>query len=128
MFGKLKAPIDRTPYPQSPDSRRLVVSESPGVYVFAVDANEEIHVVPDGLHVHPTILGLANPALYAGEIDIETPGIIGEVNNLSGTFQFRSKRSLLCVAGKLIAMGFSVSRVVWYPPDGATAPKRLVFP
>lgn len=127
MFGKRKDPIDRTPHPRSPDSRRLVVSESPGLYVYAVDEGEVIHVVPDGPHVHPTILGLARPALYAGEIEIEASGVVGEVNNLSGTFQFRSKRSLLCVAGMLVDMGFSVRSVIWYPPDGATTPKRLVF-
>jgi hypothetical protein len=97
------------------------------VYVFAVDEHEIVHIVPNGPHLHPKILGMAQMALHAGEIDIESPGCIGEVNNLSGTFQFRKRRTLRCVAGKLIELGFSVDRVIWYPPDGSI-PRRLPVP
>lgn len=125
MYGKPKHPRDTTPYPRSRASRPLRSSEWPGNYVFVVDLDEVIHVAPDGLHVHPAVLGNASPALYAGEISITRTGHVEEVTNLSGTFRFRSKRSLCCVAGHLRQLGFTVGRVVWYPPDGTTSPAVL---
>lgn len=94
--------------------------------MFVVDASGVIHVAPDGLHMHPKVLGHARAALYAGEINIDQFGHIEEVTNLSGTFQFRSKRSLCCVAAGLRRIGFAVRQVVWFPPSGASGPISLV--
>lgn len=70
--------------------------------------------------MHPKVLGNAKPALYAGEVSIDRPGNVDELTNLSGTFQFKSTRSLCCVAAGLRGLGFSVGDVVWYPPDGGS--------
>jgi hypothetical protein len=98
----------------------LVRGASAGRYVFVVDLDDAIHVAPDGLHMHPKVLGNAKPALYAGEVSIDRPGRVDELTNLSGTFQFKSTRSLCCVAAGLRGLGFSVGDVVWYPPDGGS--------
>jgi hypothetical protein len=127
MFGALKRPRDTTRYPRSADSRPFTYAESPGNYVFVVDANEVIHVAPDGYHMHPKVLGNAEPALYAGEIVIDRTGHVAEVTNLSGTFRFRNRRSLCCVAEHLRRVGFVVDQVVWYPPDGGTPPVVLKY-
>ncbi|MBL8820992.1 MAG: hypothetical protein JNJ77_00265 [Planctomycetia bacterium] len=118
MFGKAKKPIDRMPYPRSVSSKAIDIGIPPGRYAYAVDIKETIHVVPDGLHVHPKILGNAREALYAGELAIDTRGIVSEINNLSGTFRFRSQRSLCGVAERLRMLGFSVKLVMWYCPFG----------
>jgi hypothetical protein len=128
MFRGPKSPRDRTPYPRSPDSRELQITEAVGRYVFVVDVNEVIHVAPDGSHMHPKVLGNAAPALYAGELTIDRPGNVAEVTNLSGTFQFKSQMSLCCVVSKLRETGFTVANVFWYPPSGATGPVQLVCP
>lgn len=125
MFGKPKSPGDPYPYPKAADSCRLTRTAAAGNYVFVVDLDGVIHVAPDGLHMHPRVLGNAEPGLYAGEISIDQPGSADEVTNLSGTFRFKSKRSLCCVASGLMALGFSVGDVVWYPPDGSTNPVVL---
>lgn len=75
--------------------------------------------------MHPRVLGNAQPALYAGELSIDPPGIVDEITNLSGTFRFRSQRSLCCVASGLRQLGFSVGDVVWYPPNGNGGPVHL---
>ena len=128
MFGSAKPPFDPTPYPQDPASRPIRIGESVGRYAFVVDTAGVVHIVPDAPHVHPKVLGLAREALYAGEIAIDRPGHVEELTNLSGTFQFRSKTSLCCVATVLRSLGFVVAEVVWYPPSGATGPVRLQCP
>lgn len=118
MFGGVKSPRDRFPYAKAAGSFPLSASASIGRYVFAVDQNKVIHVAPDGLHMHPKVLGNAEPALYAGEIMIDQVGNVDELTNLSGTFRFKSKRSLCCVAAGLQKLGFSVGDVVWDPANG----------
>ena len=125
MFGRSKKPHDRTPYPQSPLSHPLTLAEPAGPYVYVVDEQEVIHVAKDGPHMHPLVLGGARAAKYAGDLVIAKPGVIVELTNLSGSFSFRSKRSLCCVADRLREMGFVVNAVIWYPPDGKSFPHRL---
>ena len=127
MYGAAKKPKDRTRYAISPDSWPLTFGEPVGRYVFVVDLTETIHVAPDGSHMHPKVLGLAQAALQAGEISIDRLGGIEEVTNCSGTFQFDSQQSL-CVATRLGRIGFAVDNVMWYPPDGLTPPRRLQCP
>lgn len=122
MFGNAKSPSDRYPYQKSVESRPISFQEPIGRYVFVVDLNDTIHVAPDGLHMHPRVLGNAQDALYAGELFIDQPGHVDELTNLSGTFRFKSRRSLCCVASSLQQLGFTVGEVVWYPPNGSSAP------
>jgi len=127
VFGKRKQPGDKSDHvlPQDPDSRTLTTAEVTGDYVYVVDEQDEVHVLPQRNHGHPVVLGSGLPGLYAGELSIDLPGSIGEVNNLSGSFRFRSKRSLCCLAERLRVLGFRVGELVWYPPDGSSRPARL---
>ncbi len=127
MFGASKSPLDRTPYSRSPESRPLSLQESTGEYVFVVDLAETIHVAPNVPHMHPRVLGLAQDALYAGELAIDGPGHVREVTNLSGTFPFDSQQALCCVAKNLQNLGFVLPGGVvrWFPPDGLTRPLPL---
>ena len=125
MFGQSKKPLDRSPYSQSPLSHPLTLAEQAESYVYVVDEQEVIHVMIDGPHMHPLVLGGARAAKYAGDLVISKPGTIVELTNLSGTFSFRSKRSLCCVAERLRQMRFLVKAVIWYPPDGKSFPRRL---
>jgi hypothetical protein len=118
MYGSPKSPRDAFRYAKAVDSCQLAPSAPVGRYVFVVDVHDTIHVAPDGSHMHPQVLGNAEPALYAGEIIIDAPGNVEEVTNLSGTFRFKSQSSLCCVASGLRQLGFSVVDVVWYPPNG----------
>lgn len=119
MYGRARLPRDRYPYPKSPSSRPLSVNIPAGRYVFVVDVETVIHVAPDGLHMYPKVLGNTYPARYAGELFIDQPGNVDEVTNLSGTFQFKNRRALCCVAAGLRLLGFTVGDVVWFPPDGS---------
>ncbi len=126
MFGAQKIPFfDKTLYSRSNASRRLSITEHPRRYVYVVDVQATIHVAPDASHAHPTVLGFAQPALYAGEISIDRHSNVDAVTNCSGTFQFDSQQSLCCVAARLQQIGFTVDDVVWYPPAGSSGPKRL---
>jgi hypothetical protein len=89
---------------------------------------ETIHIVPDGPHIHPKVLGGGREALYAGEIVIGPTGAVEEATNLSGTFRFKSKKSLCCVVTHLRRLGYVVRNVTWYPPDGSTSPQVLQCP
>ena len=84
------------------------------------DVNGEIYVLPDGPHLHPRVLGGAQPALYAGDLTVENANI-RDVTNLSGTFQFDDPHGLLDVADELIRLGFTVepNAVRFFPPDGS---------
>jgi hypothetical protein len=73
MFSAPKKPRDKRAYPQSPDSRPLGIGEQSGRFVYVVDIHDRIYIAPDGPHVHPLVLGLAQEALYAGEIEITQP-------------------------------------------------------
>lgn len=120
MFGSPRKPKDLTPYPASTASRILSLTEKPGRYAYVVDLVEIIHVIPDGLHVHPLVLGNAQEALYAGDMVLEATGVVAEVTNLSGTFQFKNQRSLCCVSLHLQQLGFTVKSVMWYCPIGSS--------
>lgn len=84
------------------------------------DVDGEIYALPDGPHLHPRVLGGAQPALYAGDLSIEDGGV-RDVTNLSGTFQVDDPRGLLDVADELIRLGFTVepNAVRFFPPDGS---------
>ncbi len=120
MFGAARPPRDPVRYTRSIDSRSLQIGEQRGRYVYVVDLQETIHILEDHGHTHPFVLGGASDALYAGEILIDPAGCVTEVNNLSGTFRFDCKDSLCCVAGHLQQLGFTIDRVVWFPPDGSS--------
>jgi hypothetical protein len=120
MFGNAKPPGDPFPYLKARGSHQLTTNTPTGKYVFVVDLNDVIHVAPDGPHMHPQVLGYAESALYAGELSIDSPGLVDEITNLSGTFRFKSRKSLCCVASGLRQLGFGVQDVSWYPPTGGT--------
>ena len=126
MYGNPISPIDRTAYVQDPSSSLLNSKSLIGDYVYVVDELEQIWIAYNCSHQHPKVLGSARSVLYAGEMRIEANGEITELNNLSGTFRCQSKQSLCCVASQLASIGFIVHGVFWFPPDGSTAPKRLV--
>lgn len=46
-----------------------------------------VWIAPDGPHMHPQILGGAQPVAGAGELIVEAGAVVTEVNNISGTFQ-----------------------------------------
>ncbi len=83
------------------------------------DAAGVIYALPDGPHLHPKILGLAQPVLYAGDLTIMN-GVITEVTNCSGTFQCDDRNGLRTVAIQLESLGFSLTRgaVRFFPSDG----------
>ena len=125
MFTNPKKPKDRTQYQQDSGSRVLRNSERPGRYAYVVDLEEVIYVAPDAQHIHPKILGNTREAFYAGDLVIDPCGRVEEVTNLSGTFQFKSQKSLCCVVQHLQVLGVTVDAAVWYPPDGSSAPIQL---
>jgi hypothetical protein len=73
--------------PRSPLSQPISPETPPGTYVFAQDAQGVVHVVPDGPHLHPTVLGNGQEAAASGEIVIGPDGVVTEINNISFTFQ-----------------------------------------
>lgn len=79
-----------------------------------------IWVLPDGPHRHPRVLGGGKPARYAGDLVIKH-GRIGDVTNLSGTFQFDDPDGLLLIADELEQLGFVVKSdaVRFFPQDGS---------
>lgn len=97
-----KRPLDPTPYPKDPLSRPIGANLADGGYVYVRDASGTIHVLPDGPHRHPKVLGGAQPASYAGDLTIRG-GRVVDVTNLSGTFQFDDERGLRDVAAELRA-------------------------
>jgi hypothetical protein len=88
--------------------------------VYVRDANGTVHVAPDGPHMHPKVLGGAQPACYAGDLTIEN-GAVADLTNLAGTFQFKSRAGLLDVAKQLECQGLSIKpgAVRFFPPDGS---------
>lgn len=91
-----------------------------GNYAYVRDAAETIHVVPDGPHVHPGILGGGQPALYAGDMTVRR-GRVADLTNLSGTFQFDDADGLREVAAALESAGLPVDAgaVRFFPADGS---------
>lgn len=88
-------------------SREIKCGMKDGVYVFVQDEQGAIFVLPDGPHMHPKVLGEARPAMYAGDLTIES-GKIKDLTNLSGTFQFSDAEGLLAVAATLEQIGFEI--------------------
>jgi hypothetical protein len=113
-------PQDTTPYPKDPQSRPIDASIPDGGYAYVRDVNGTVHVVPDGPHVHPKILGGGQPAMYAGDMTIRR-GRVVDLTNLSGTFQFDDEVGLREVAAELRRQGLQVEvgAVRFFPADGS---------
>ena len=103
----MKSPLDSHPHDRDPRSCELEPGIADGVYVFVRDERGAVFVLPDGAHLHPKVLGGAQPAMYAGDLTIER-GRIRDLTNLSGTFQFSDAEGLLAVAKALEQKGFRV--------------------
>jgi hypothetical protein len=116
----MKAPQDKMPYPTDPRSTPVSASISDGLYVYVQDAQGIVHVVPDGPHMHPKVLGGAQPAMYAGDLTVED-GRVTDLTNLSGTFQFDDEAGLKAVAGQIRQQGVEVEAgaVRFFPADGS---------
>ncbi|MFM9966607.1 MAG: hypothetical protein ACKV2Q_35970 [Planctomycetaceae bacterium] len=116
----MKFPRDKTPYPQDPRSQLLRPGTSDGLYVYVQDAAGTIHVLRDGPHLHPKVLGFGAPAMYAGDL-VMLDGKITELTNLSGTFQFDDPDGLLNVAACLGELGIEVvsGAIRFFPVDGS---------
>ena len=116
----MKYPADTTPYPQDPRSQPVSASLPDGGYVYVRDANGTVHVLPDGPHLHPKVLGGGQPALYAGDMTVRG-GRVVDVTNLSGTFQFDDEAGLREVAAELRRQGLAVEAgaVRFFPADGS---------
>jgi len=74
-------------YPKNPLSTPISKGTKPGTYVYVQDENGIVHIVPNGNHLHPTVLGGGRSAAAAGEITIGLNGVVTEINNISFTFQ-----------------------------------------
>jgi hypothetical protein len=116
----MKAPLDPTPYPQDPRSIPIATSVADGGYVYVRDVGGVIFVLPDGPHMHPLVLGSAQPAMYAGDMTIRG-GHVVDLTNLSGTFQFDDEAGLKDVAAQLRRLGFTVvtGAVRFFPAYGS---------
>jgi len=74
---------------QHPDSRPFGPGLASGSYVFVQAEDGRIWVlVETGGHLHPKVLGEAKPALAAGGLQVGIGGVVLEIDNFSGTFQF----------------------------------------
>lgn len=113
-------PLDATPYAQHSGSQPIRPGIASGNYVYVMDLNGVIHVLPDEPHRHPRILGAAQSVKYAGDLMIKECTII-DVTNLSGTFDCDDAAGLLDVADELRRQGFLVSSrgVRFFPRDGS---------
>ena len=116
----MKLPLDKTPYPQDPRSKLLGPRTPDGLYVYVQDATGTIRVVRDGPHLHPKVLGFGAPAMYAGDLVLQD-GMVTELTNLSGTFQFDEPDGLLQVAARIRALGLEVvcGAIRFFPVDGS---------
>jgi hypothetical protein len=116
-----RLPLDLTPYERDPHSVPIALGLEDGSYVYVQDINGIIHVLTDGPHRHPRILGNAQPADYAGDLTI-VGGRVKDLTNLSGTFQFDDPLGLLAVAETLQRLGFELlpDAVRFFPIDGST--------
>lgn len=116
----MKAPLDPTPYLQDPRSGPIDRNISDGGYVYVQDSHGTIHVLPDGSHMHPKVLGGGSPAMYAGDLTVRG-GHVVDLTNLSGTFQFDDEEGLIEVANELRRQGLNVNpgAVRFFPIDGS---------
>jgi hypothetical protein len=117
-----KSPLDSFPYARDSRSQPIAHGIADGNYLYVQDLEGIVHILPDGGHLHPKILGGGAPALYAGDLQIKD-GEIVDVTNLSGTFQFDEPEGLLVVARQLAALGFKMKEgaVRFFPMDGCRA-------
>jgi hypothetical protein len=115
----VKLPIDPFPYEPDPDSQPLRHGLPDGCYVYVQDVGGTVHVLPDGPHRHPYVLGNALPATYAGDFDIRN-GRIKDLTNLSGTFLFDDPQGLLQIAILIESLGIDIlpGAVRFVPVDG----------
>ena len=118
--GRMKAPLDHTPYPRDSRSQPICPGLPDGGYVYVQDSSGIVHLLPDGPHMHPMVLGGAQPASYAGDLTIRD-GKVWDLTNLSGTFQFDDEAGLLAVAQEFRRQGFTVEpgAVRFFPVDGS---------
>ena len=116
----MQSPLDGTRYPRDPRSAPLTAALPDGLYVYVQDGYGIVHVLPDGLHMHPKVLGNAEPALYAGDMTIAS-GRVVDVTNLSGTFQFDDEAQLRAVAVQIRHQGMVVEAgaIRYFPADGS---------
>jgi hypothetical protein len=116
----MKAPLDPTPYLRDPRSTPIHPGIADGGYVYVQDAAGVIWVVPDGLHMHPKVLGGGLLAMYAGDLSIQG-GRITDLTNLSGTFQFDDETGLRAVANAIRQVGVPIEAgaVRFFPADGS---------
>jgi hypothetical protein len=116
----LKHPLDTIPYPKDPRSQPVTGPLPDGGYVYVRDGSGGIHLLPDGPHLHPKVLGGGQPAVYAGDMTIQG-GAVADLTNLSGTFQFDDEDGLREVAKELRRQGLIVEpgAVRFFPPDGS---------
>ncbi len=103
----MKRPLDEEPYDRDPRSCPTNFGLCDGTYVYVRDEHRTIFVLPDGHHLHPMVLGCAQPEIYAGDLTIKF-GKIRDLTNLSGTFQFSDAEGLLAVASALEEIGFQI--------------------
>lgn len=116
----MRYPKDSTPYAKDPQSQPINTRIPDGGYAYVRDVNGTVHVVPDGPHVHPKILGGGQPAMYAGDMTIRRCRVV-DLTNLSGTFQFDDEDGLREVAQELQRQGLQVDAgaVRFFPADGS---------
>lgn len=116
----MKFPLDAIPYARDSRSQPINATIADGGYVYVRDSNGTIHVLPDGPHMHPFVLGGGQPAMYAGDMTIRG-GRIADLTNLSGTFQFDDEPGLKEVAAELRRIGLTVDpgAVRLFPSNGS---------
>lgn len=102
-------PLDKKWYARDPGSQALRIDVPNGCYVYVQDLDGTVYVLPDGQHKHVYVLGEVKPALYAGDMTIEN-GVIRDLTNLSGTFQFDDPQGLLAVAHAIRSLGIPIDR------------------
>jgi hypothetical protein len=68
-------------------SLKKTIETRPGVYVYVQDASGAVHVLPDGPHLHPQVLGYGQPVAAAGTLTIDGRGVVVLIDNCSGTFR-----------------------------------------
>jgi len=107
-------PVDPERYRRREDSVLFSPQLAAGAYVFVQDCAGKVWVLPDGSHVHPYVLGRARPAVAAGELIVESNGVVVSLNNLSGTFLCHSD-SLFTAVGGLVMQGATVAPDAVHP-------------
>ena len=116
----MKQPLDQAPYPRDAQSRPIDSSIADGGYAYVRDGQGVVHVLPDGPHVHPKVLGGGRPAMYAGDMTVRGGDVV-DLTNLSGTFEFDDEAGLREVATELKRQGLTIAKgaVRYFPTDGS---------